>query len=225
MIKIYHLSDISQDIYQIFFKNSLISTKGSGPTITMILVSPLRWHFCFFWILPLPSPSGICDQNHLELAELPAKSFCRGGELVAFSRTVQGRRNGNYSCTIVSPVGSFLFGSQFWKGERKPPFLRRQEVCLRCLLTPLSNLKSRVQAVDQSFPQSPRQWGSGLKIKSPARLLHQDWKVAPTPLHFPSAPRPNQSEWGARRVVRPSSPRDPSIEWVQGAVENRAQTQ
>lgn len=64
------------------------------------LFSPPLWHFCFFWILPLPSPSGICDQNHLELAESLVKSFCREGGLVAFSRTVQGRRNGIYNCSI-----------------------------------------------------------------------------------------------------------------------------
>lgn len=70
-----------------------------------VLYPPL-WHFCFFWILPLPSPSGICDQNHLELAESLVKSSCREGGLVAFSRTAQGRRNGIYNCSIP---GGFHF--------------------------------------------------------------------------------------------------------------------
>lgn len=127
------------------------NTKWSGPVLTMILFSPLRWHFCFFWILPLPSPSDICDQNHLELSELLAKSFCREGELVAFSWTVEGRKHVNYNCKIYSPEGFTLgnqlnrglpFAPQFWKWQRKTSLLRkRQKVYLGSSLTALSNLK------------------------------------------------------------------------------------
>lgn len=95
MTKIYRLCDILQDVYSSFKKKMPINTKWSGPVLPVISFSPLRWHLCFFWILPLPSPLGICDQNHLELAESLAKSFCREVELVAFSWTVEQRRNVN----------------------------------------------------------------------------------------------------------------------------------
>lgn len=139
-------------------KKNSTNTKRSGLVLTMILFSPLQWHFYFFWILPLPSPSGICGQSHLELPELLAKSFCREGELAAFSWTVEGRRNANYNCKLYfgKPKKKknrwLLFGPQFWKGQRKTSLLRkRQRVYLGCLLRKDYQLLEAVTIVKHFF--------------------------------------------------------------------------
>ena len=201
----------------------------------MILVSPLPWHFCFFWILLLPSPSGICDQNHLELAELPAKSFCRGGELAAFSWTVQERRNSNYSCTIVKFSGFFSLWSSILKRGKKTIFSPKKTARnLLGLFTHLSNTGSFKEYKRQRslYSVSPGTEVPGLEIQTSAKPLasatgEQPRPAAPSVLKGAKPRPPARANQSAARIgaSSPVVPQSHSIGWVEEAVENRAQTQ
>lgn len=207
-------------------KKNSTNTKRSGLVLTMILFSPLQWHFYFFWILPLPSPSGICGQSHLELPELLAKSFCREGELAAFSWTVEGRRNANYNCKLYfgKPKKKknrwLLFGPQFWKGQRKTSLLRkRQRVYLGCLLRKDYQLLEAVTIVKHFFFfKKPTQ----LKFFGDLTLYHSsNFTVAEASkfqdLHSPPASRTQPGAEGSTLPPTPtagfrtrkSRPRDP----------------
>ena len=150
---------------------------------------------------------------------LPPHELHRRGETVINSRT------------IVSLVGSFLFGPQFRKKERKPffPLRKRQVVYLDCLLVcqiqePLKGTSDRGVFIGRRQALRYRAREEASASRPPPRP-----ESSPAARRLPSAgakPRPAPPEPVRGRRARGPLPRVPqagSTGWVEGAVETRAQ--